>query len=92
MISVELTKHLFSFFPQLEGEEILIQARSARDIIAALEARAPGIAFYLCDERGNLRPHVNLFIAGERIVDRQNLADLVPDGCRVHVMQALSGG
>lgn len=92
MISVELTKHLFTFFPQLEGEEISIEAARARDIIDALEVRAPGIAFYLCDERGSLRPHVNLFIAGERIVDRQNLTDSVPDGCRVHIMQALSGG
>lgn len=92
MISVELTKHLFSFFPQLEGEEISIEAVSARDVVDALEERAPGIAFYLCDERGSLRPHVNLFIAGERVVDRQNLTDVVPDGCRVHIMQALSGG
>lgn len=92
MISVELTKHLFTFFPQLEGEDISVEARYASDIIQALEMRAPGIAFYLCDERGSLRPHVNLFIAGERIVDRQKLNDLVPDGCRVHIMQALSGG
>lgn len=92
MISIELTKHLFSFFPQLAGQEISIEAERARDIIDALEERAPGIAFYLCDERGSLRPHVNLFIAGERIVDRQSLTDAVPDGCRVHVMQALSGG
>lgn len=92
MISVELTKHLFTFFPQLEGKEIVIEAKSARDVIQALEALAPGIAFYLCDERGSLRPHVNIFIAGERIVDRQNLGDLVQEGSRVHVMQALSGG
>lgn len=92
MVSIELTKHLFAFFPQLEGREIQVEVRTAREIVDALEGLAPGIAFYLCDERGSLRPHVNVFIAGERIIDRKHLRDVVPDGCRVHVMQALSGG
>lgn len=92
MVSVEFTKHLFTFFPALEGREISVEAKTARQLVAALEEIAPGIEFYLCDERGSLRPHVNLFIDGERIVDRADLGDRIPDGCRVHVMQALSGG
>ncbi len=92
MVRVEFTKHLFTFFPVLEGREISIEAKTARDLVSRLEELAPGLEFYLCDERGSLRPHVNLFIDGERIVDRTKLRDRVPDGCRVHIMQALSGG
>lgn len=92
MIPVELTKHLFSFFPQLEGRDIVVEASTAREVVDELEKLAPGIAFYLCDERGELRTHVNLFIGDERIVDRRNLRDRVLPGTRVTVMQALSGG
>lgn len=92
MVSVELTKHLFSFFPALKGREIVVQAATAREVISELEKLAPGIAFYLCDERGELRTHVNLFVGDERIVDRRGLTDRVRPGVRVTIMQALSGG
>jgi molybdopterin converting factor small subunit len=92
MVRVELTKHLFSFFPQLEGKNIEVKARTAKDVVDELEKMAPGIRFYLCDERGCLRTHVNLFIGDERVVDRAGLSDRIEPGTRVTVMQALSGG
>lgn len=92
MATVELTKHLFVFFPHLEGKELRIEAKTAADIIAGLEKLAPGIQFYLCDERGALRTHVNIFIGDERILDRRHLSDPVANDARVWVMQALSGG
>lgn len=92
MVQVELTPHLFTFFPDLKGKEILVSAATARAVIDELEALAPGIGFYLCDELGQLRQHVNLFIGDERVVDRRSLGDSIPPGARVLVMQALSGG
>jgi hypothetical protein len=53
---------------------------------------APGFTYYICDERGCLRTHVNIFVGDERIWDRTRLSDPVPDGARVLIMQALSGG
>lgn len=92
MVHVELTPHLFTFFPHLKGKELAFEVETARQVIQQLERVAPGIAFYLCDERGSLRPHVNLFIGQDRVVDRQNLTDRIAPGTRVLVMQALSGG
>lgn len=92
MVQVELTKHLFTYFPQLEGKDIEVSAKTARDVVDELEKMAPGIRFYLCDERGCLRTHVNLFVGDERIVDRARLSDRIEPGTRVTVMQALSGG
>lgn len=92
MVRVELTRHLYQFFPQLEGEAIELEATSVAEVIAAMEARAPGFAFYVCDERGRLRQHVNVFVESERVKDRTTLTDPVPPGARVHILQALSGG
>jgi sulfur-carrier protein len=92
MAKVELTRHLFRYFPALEGQELEVEAATVAEVVRALERIAPGIAFYICDERGRLRQHVNIFVGDERIWDRERLSDPVGPDARVFVMQALSGG
>jgi hypothetical protein len=92
MATVELTRHLYSFFPTLEGQEIAVEAATVAEAVQHLERIAPGIAFYICDERGRLRRHVNVFIGEERIADRDKLSDRVNPDSRIYIMQALSGG
>lgn len=92
MVKVELTKHLFTFFPDLAGRELVVSASTVAEVVRELDAMAPGIAFYVCDERGRLRTHVNIFVGDERIADRQRLTDRVEPGSTVHILQALSGG
>lgn len=92
MVTVHLTSHLYSFFPGLEGKEIAVEASTIAGVVRALEALAPGIGFYICDERGRLRTHVNIFVGKEMIRDRRALSDAVAAGDQVHILQALSGG
>lgn len=92
MVQVELTPHLFTFFPELKGRRLELEAETVADVVRKLDELAPGIAFYVCDERGSLRTHVNVFIGENRVNDRQRLTDPVPAGSRVFIMQALSGG
>lgn len=92
MAKVELTKHLFQFFPDLRGKNLVIEAATIADVVRGLDAMAPGIAFYVCDERGRLRQHVNVFIEEDPIIDRARLSDRVEPSSRVFIMQALSGG
>ena len=92
MATVELTRHLYQFFPQLEGKEIVVDASTIADVVREMERIAPGFAFYVCDERGRLRRHVNVFVDELSIGDRARLSDPVRPGSRVFIMQALSGG
>ena len=92
MAQVTLTRHLFQFFPDLEGEELVLEAATIADLVRGLDELAPGLALYLCDERGRLRPHVNIFIGEERVADRTHLSDPLQRDSRVSVIQALSGG
>ena len=92
MPKVELTRHLFTFFPHLEGRDITVEASTLREVVSEMEKIAPGFAFYVCDERGRLRTHVNMFIGDERAQDRATLSDPVGPDARVFIMQALSGG
>jgi len=92
MATVEFTRHLFEFFPSLEGKDVRVEASTVADVVRELEKMAPGFAFYVCDELGRLRRHVNIFVEQERIADRRRLSDPVDSNSRVYIMQALSGG
>jgi hypothetical protein len=90
--TVELTSHLFQFFPALAGRGLTVPGATVREVIDGLEALAPGFAFYVCDEAGRVRQHVNIFVGDERIRDRATLSDPVATDARIFILQALSGG
>lgn len=92
MATVEVTKHLWEFLPALRGKVLTVQANTVADVVREVERIAPGFAYYVCDERGCLRTHVNIFVGEERIWDRTRLSDPVAEDSRVLIMQALSGG
>lgn len=62
---------------------------SVRQIVAALEARFPGIRERLCDG-DNLRP--GLAVAVNGTVSSVGLLQKVPDGGEVHFLPAVGGG
>ncbi|MCB9778781.1 MAG: MoaD/ThiS family protein [Alphaproteobacteria bacterium] len=90
---VHLTPNLRAAYPDLRDvDELVVEGDTAAAVVAALDARFPGLGHYLVDERGRLRKHVNLFVDGELIGDRQALSDAVGPDTPVHIIQALSGG
>lgn len=92
MANVELTRHLFLFFPGLEGRRLEVPGATVAEVVRGMEELAPGFAFYVCDELGRLRQHVNIFVGDAPVSDRATLGDPVAPGERVLILQALSGG
>ena len=92
MPEVVIARHLYRFFPGLEDEDIAVEGATAAEVVKAMDALAPGFADYIVDERGALRPHVNVFIGNAMVVDRKALSDAVPPDGKVFILQALSGG
>ena len=92
MATVKLTGHLHAFFPALAGEPLRVDAATVAEVVQAVEQRAPGFAFYVCDEAGRLRTHVNVFVDGQRVSDRTRLSDPIGAESEVFILQALSGG
>ena len=64
------------------------EAGSVAEMIAALDARWPGLADRLCDEGPALREHINVFVDRERAALSTRLR---PDS-EVHVLPAVAGG
>jgi hypothetical protein len=92
MATVELTSHLYQFFPALKGKTLSVPGTTVKEVVQGMEALAPGFGFYVCDEAGRVRQHVNIFVEEQRIRDRATLTDAVGPESRVFILQALSGG
>ncbi len=87
---VRFTHHLRRFFPSLE--EGPVEGETVAGVVRTLDRRYPGLAAYLVDDRGALRKHVNIFVGGELVVDRERLTDPTGSEEEVFILQALSGG
>ena len=90
MPTVKFTYALKRFFPKLK--ETPIEGDSLPNLLQSIDRQYPGIQNYIVDERGALRKHVNIFIDGELIKDRERLSDAFSENSEVYIMQALSGG
>jgi molybdopterin converting factor small subunit len=62
------------------------------DALAALGRVHPGLRERILTEQGEVRPHVNLFVAETNIRDAGGLATRVPDGSEIAILPAVSGG
>ena len=67
-------------------------AVTAGQVLSALESICPGVHDAALDERGAVRPHVNVFVGAENIRFCTGLATPVPAGAEVWILPAVSGG
>jgi hypothetical protein len=92
MPTVEMTQHLFRFFPVLANKKITVPAGSVAEVLSAINDIAPGFTDYVLDDHGSLRRHVNISINDTIVIDRKTLSDRVQEDGTVYIFQALSGG
>ncbi|OYY84431.1 MAG: hypothetical protein B7X95_09695 [Methylophilaceae bacterium 17-44-8] len=92
MPRVEMTQHLYRFFPHLNNRDIHVPAGSVAEVLFAINAIAPGFTDYVLDERGALRRHVNLSINNNIVIDKIKLSERVPEVATLYIFQSLSGG
>lgn len=80
-----LARHIDTASVEVSGDTV----REVLDNLFSSRARARG---YVLDDQGALRKHVQVFLDGEQVRDRQGLSDPVSGDAALWVMQALSGG
>lgn len=79
---------------KLTKEQEVVQANGSNieEIIADLEANYPGIKERICDEKGNVRRFVNVFINDEDIRFLEDKATVVKEGDEISIVPAIAGG
>jgi sulfur-carrier protein len=65
-----------------------IDGATVAELLREFERRCPAAAGWILDERGLLRPHINVFVNGERAEGETP----VGSADRVEVLPAISGG
>jgi molybdopterin converting factor small subunit len=68
--------------------EVELAGQTVGQVLRALESTWPKTTGWVLDEQGRVRPHVNVFVNGERVHED---ASVEPTD-RLHVLPSISGG
>lgn len=72
--------------------EFQLSPSSVQGALQEIEQRFPTLYRSICDETGNVRRHVNVFVNWSHIRDRQGLDTPLHPGDTLSVLPAVSGG
>jgi molybdopterin synthase sulfur carrier subunit len=73
-------------------DKVSVEGQTLNDVIASLDAQFPGIKERLCDEQGELRNFVNLYVNGEDVRFLDGLDTATNPGDEISVVPAVAGG
>ena len=74
------------------SEEVSVAGDTVRALVSGMETNHPGIRERICDEQGNVRRFVNIYVNGDDIRFLQNLDSPVKDNDEVSIVPAIAGG
>ena len=69
-----------------------VEGDTLAKVIESLESQYPGIKERLCDESGDLRHFVNIYINGEDVRFLQGLQTDTKSGDEISIVPAVAGG
>lgn len=75
-----------------DQEVVSAEGRTVGEIIANLDGSYPGLADRICDEQGNIRRFVNVFLNDEDIRFLQEKETAVKEGDEISIVPAIAGG
>lgn len=72
--------------------EVELNASTVQDLIRELNATFPGMKERICDESGNVRRFVNIFVNEEDIRFLEKEKTALKNGDEVSILPAIAGG
>jgi len=73
--------------------EFTADAKDLGDLLDETEKKHPGFRDSICDESGNIRTFVNVFVNGEILAKESgDLSVPLADGDEVHILASVAGG
>lgn len=90
MVSVRIPTPLRKL--SADRDELEIEASSVSALIEELDKECPGMKDRLCDESGNVRRFINLYVNNEDIRFLDGADTELKDGDTVSIIPAIAGG
>ena len=75
-----------------DREELNISAANVSELIEGLEQECPGIKDRICDEDGNIRRFINLYVNNEDIRFLNGIETELSENDNVSIIPAIAGG
>ena len=75
-----------------ELETVSAAGANVGELLDNLDATYPGLKERVCDEQGNVRRFVNIFVNGEDIRFLEEKATAVKDSDEISIVPAIAGG
>ncbi len=73
-------------------DKVDTEGETLRQLIDSMESQYPGMKERLCDEDGNLRNFVNVFVNGEDVRFLDGIDSATGDGDEISIVPAVAGG
>ena len=92
MITVNVAGFLTDF---TNGQNRIVLESAPGTVAQALDSlwqQHVGLRDRVVNERGQLRPHVNIFLNDENVRHKEMLETRLPDACEITILPAVSGG
>jgi len=74
------------------SEEVGANGETVGHVVDDLERQYPGIKERICDEAGQVRRFVNIYVNGDDIRFLQNLETSLKEGDELSIVPAIAGG
>ncbi|MDP2943606.1 MAG: MoaD/ThiS family protein [Candidatus Omnitrophota bacterium] len=72
--------------------EVEVEAKDVRGLIEDLDKNFPGIKDRLCDDKGNIRRFINIYVNEEDVRFLKQDSTPLIDGDEVSIIPAIAGG
>ncbi|NWF36393.1 ubiquitin-like small modifier protein 1 [Mariprofundus sp. KV] len=74
------------------ADEVSVEGATVGDVIESLEAAHPGLKERLCDDAGEIRRFVNVYVNDEDVRFLDGRATALKDGDEISIVPAIAGG
>ena len=73
-------------------EKVTVEGSNLNEIIGSLDSQYPGIRARICNEQGDLRNFVNVYVNGEDVRFLDGLETSTKTGDEISIVPAVAGG
>ena len=73
-------------------DKVDAEGATLREVIESMDSQFPGIKARICDDDGNLRNFVNVFVNGEDVRFMDGVDSATSDGDEISIVPAVAGG
>ncbi len=74
------------------SDEITVDGTTVGDVIESLESAHPGLKERICDDAGEIRRFVNVYVNDEDVRFLEGRATALKDGDELSIVPAIAGG